>query len=317
MEWKFLINPFLVIARESRKRAIEISSYTDAALEQRQADVFFGPLYTFYHPLHVAVTQEESEWGVQKGVQKGKTKSLDDLLDELSPGKINLWERQIGIVFAPGSPQYIALLPNGIAPFGRGKKDDRIELVRVLSQALIGIAPLAATKTAVDAFYATLIAARTLQKGQISDTKDESDDVTVVLRTAVDGLYAVLGACMQQFASNPLLIKPIFDISKIRDLEQTSFTATLPKGIGVTKNIAKRTVPATQKIKITVHTPAAIEYSIVEEKNDEVSVKKVVVQGLEDEIFDASQLQVSPNAAFLKARNTDGSVDGNFTIEFL
>lgn len=317
MEWSWLNNPFIAIAHESRARAEKVADYTFAALQARQLDAFFGPRYLTFKPIYDAMKAERTDYGVQKGAQKSGTQSVDDLLKLLSPGKINQWDLQISVVFAPGSPQYVALLPDGHEHFNRGKKDIRIEAVKDLGQALTGIVALAATKTDVDAFYLQLKNARVAQKGSISETKDDSGELTDAMLKCMVALYALLGACIDHFADTPDDIKPIFDISTIRDIAQKTFIDTVTAGDGTEDFVFKRTLMPAQKVKITVLSDKKLRFSITEEKNDPVSTHFVEVDGLEDETFDASQLKVSDVAAFFKVRNTDGSVDGHFKIEIL
>jgi hypothetical protein len=319
MEWSWANNPFIAIALESRPRAVKVADFSFAALEKRKLDAFFGPLYLQFKLVYDPMKGEQVTWETQKGTQKGSTKSLDDTLLDLSPGKINLWDRQISNVFAPGTPEYIALLPNGHAPFGAAKKkDDRILAVKTLGKALDGIVALAATKADVDAFYASLDAARTGQKGQISTTKDNSEEMTDAMMNCMVGLYAVLGACIAKFAATPEDIKPIFDISTIRDIAQTLFTSTVKKGINTTDFIVKRTLPAGRFVKITVLSSGALDFGITDEKNDPIGAKKVTVQGMEDEIIEVSQLQQqSGKSSFFKVANTNNLLDGHFKIEIL
>jgi hypothetical protein len=317
MEWQFLIDPFLVIALKSRKRAIEISAYTYNALQTRQADPFFGPRWLIYKPLHEALVLEESQWGFQKGFQKGKTITLDSLLAQLSPGKINEWEYQIRGVYAVGSAEYMTLLPNGIGVFGEGKKTDIIERVRVLNLALTGIAPLAATKTDVDNFYTALNTARNTQQGEITDTKDESGDVTLALQTAMIGLYSFLGACIEHFAATPLDIKPLFHIQLIRDLPQTLFIRTVGAGLDITEFVAKRTTDPNAKVKFKITTPGAVRIGATEEKNDPLGAGGQLLNGLEDNIYTVSQLQLTPASTYFKISNADPSIEAHCEIEFL
>ena len=115
--WIYLSNPFLAAVIGSRSRANKISTYTDGALFARQADAFFGPLYTFYHPLHVALNNEDALWHSKIGTQKWRTQSFDDLLHQLSPGKIGDWDFMVQGVYRQGTPGYTAVFPRGHQPF--------------------------------------------------------------------------------------------------------------------------------------------------------------------------------------------------------
>jgi hypothetical protein len=316
-EWSFLNNTFMTIARESRKRAIEISSYSYNALQQRQLDAFFGPRWLIYKPLHEALIAEEAQWGVQKGTQIGKTQTVDELLEELSPGKINDWEYQIRGVYAKGSVGYNTLLPQGIDVFGQGKKDDRIERVRVLGLALDGIAALAATKTDVDNFYSDLNTARNTQQGAISDTREESTDVSQALAAAMTGLFSFLGACIEHFPSQPEEIKPLFHIQLIRNLPQTLFVRTVNAGMNVTEFVAKRTLKPTDKVRIKVLTAGNVRLGSTEEKNDELGTGGQLQLGLEENIYTVSQVQLTPASTFFKIANADPNIEAHVEIEFL
>jgi hypothetical protein len=317
MEWLYLINPFESIAKQSRVRALAISSWTDNALAQRQADVFFGPLYVYYHPFHEAMHDELIGWKGQRGTQKGKSTAVKLLIKQLRSEKIKDWVRHVSVVSAPGTADYKRLFPHGRKRFQQGKTDDRIEAVKILGEALTGIAALAAIKTDVDNFYAQLNNARSEQQGAQGKTKSNSAALTKAQREAMHALYAVLGACIQQFPNNLRKIKPLFDISAIRNRQQTLFINTVAKGEDVTKFIFKRTVKAERKVRITNLSHHALDFFVAEEKNDTASAKQVRVEGQEDVIVDAGAIQHSARATFFKVRNKDGHADGHFRIELL
>lgn len=317
MEWSWLINPFLVIARRSRILAEKVADYTYAALDARNADPFFGPLFTAFKLVYDPMKAEQTSWQAQKGVQKGSTKSVDDLLADVVK-KINKWDREISIVFEPGSPDYLKLLPNGHAPFGTNKKkDDRIKALKALSENLDGIVPLAATKTDVDNFIALLDPARNTQKGQISNTKDDSEELTDAMEDCMVGLWIVLCSCLVKFAATPEDVKPIFDISTIRDMAQTLFIDTVKKGNGTMDNIFKRTLSQGRFLKVTVLSNKPLAFFMADEKNDPATGKVVTVQGEEEEIIDVTKLQASSKSSFFKVLNTDDNVDGHFKVEIL
>jgi hypothetical protein len=315
-EWSALNNMFLTIARESRPRAIEISAYTYNALQQRQLDVFFGPRWLIYKPLHEALKAEEIQWEGQINLQKSKTQTLDELLEELSPEKINDWEYLIRGVFAKGSVQYNLLLPEGVDVFGHGKKDDRIDLVEVLGEGLTGIPALAAVKTDVDNFHASLLAARNTQQGAISDTKTESGDVSQALEAAMIGLFSFYGACIEHFPNQQNEIKPLFHIQLIRNLPQTFFLRTVNGEVDAMEFIAKRTKKPTDRVKVKNLTAGLLRIGATEEKNDALGTGGQEVAGLEEEIYTISQLQLTPASTFFKLVN-GSNIEGHCEIEFL
>ena len=111
-DWKFLIDPFLVATRDSYIVAMKISTFHDSALANVSTDPFFGPLYTAYHPLHIAYKTAYDAWVSQGHTQMGETLNLDQLLRLLSGSKIDQWDVAIQNVYSKKTPQYMALLPH-------------------------------------------------------------------------------------------------------------------------------------------------------------------------------------------------------------
>jgi len=316
--WRFLINPFLVVAANSRTKAVALSTYTYGALEARQAIPFFNILFLFYKPLHLALLAEDAEWHSQIGTQKGSTAAFDDLLDDLSPGKVNDWDLAVQNVFRKGTPGYIAVFPQGHKVFQTGGKDERILAVETLSESLgVATAPpaFAPIKTSVDAYLTLIQNARTAQSGAISTTGTESDEAGAATTAAMIGLYKVLGSCISEFGSNPTDIEPLFDLETIRNASQTLFVNHV--GVSLTKNIAKRTLPPTARLRLKVTSAEPLTFFFAEEKNDPVGAVSFTVQGLEEEFLNASQLGNVPAAAYLKVLNRSALAQGDFEVEIL
>ena len=316
--WRFLINPFLVAAQGSRTKAITISTYTYGALDARKLDAFFGPLFTFYKPLHLALLAEDSQWHAQVGTQKGKTASLEALMEQLSPGKVYNWDLAVQNVVPKGTPGYVAVFPQGHKPFQTGKKDERILAVETLSTSLgVATAPpaFAPIKTDVDAFLLLIQNARTAQSGAKSSTGTESDQASAASIAAMNGLYKVFGSCISQFSATSTDIEPLLDLETIRNAEQVLWMNHVP--VSSTKNIFKRTLEPTVELRIKVNSTEPLKFYFAEEKNDAPGALFVTVAGLEEETVLVSQLGNVPTAAYLKVQNTSGLVQGDFEVELL
>jgi hypothetical protein len=313
--YSFFVNPFLTLLERSRTQALQASKYTRNQLFSRKADPFFGPLYTMFDPLNEAFENEDAALIAQIGTQKGSTSLLDELLIQLSSDKIDLWDIAVQVVYRKGTPEYIAIFPKGRKPFQQGKKNDRIAAVSALYLSLAGIVPLATTRTDVDDFYQTINDARNKQTGEIGDTGTDSDDLTTTAETAMNALYKILGSCIAQFPETPLSIEPLFDMSVLRDSEQTEFTRTLAPS--ATEFIVKRTKEPTDTIRLKVNTNRAVKFFMAIEKNDTNPVTFIIVNGLSEVIVTFSQLGDVPAAKYLKAINTDDASDANVEVELL
>jgi len=244
--WTFVTNPFLTLGLKNFKKAVKISTYTDAAL-LASADPFYVAQYALYHPLHLAMVASYNAWKTQGGTQKGATATLDLMLRQLEFAKINQWDAGVQAVYAKATPQYIAIFPQGHKPFQTGTIDSRINAINSLSLAMTGIVPLAPVRADVVAFYTAINNARITQEGQKGTKAVDSHAVTTAVTTAMTGMYTFLGNCMSHFANNPKAFEFMFDLQTIRHHMQTFFT-------GHVKQLKVRTV-----CKRTFHRDVTIE----------------------------------------------------------
>ena len=255
--WKYLENQFLIATLRSFLKAVRLAEYTDNALHSRVADPFFLAQYNYFHPLYDALNTEYDTWKNQQGFQQGKTVTVYELLDDLSSKHINSWDSQVQAAgIAKGSANYVALFPKGHKPFQTGEITSRINAVNALSLG-IGLQlppapppthPLVILKGQVDAFYLAVVTARNTQEEEISDTGTESDALEQARVNGMVGLYAVLGACMNKFADNPVVIEPLFNLELLRQHRQMLFRGHAV--INKPHTVVERTVQPTVQIKI-------------------------------------------------------------------
>lgn len=227
--WSFFTNPFLNCVKGSFKRAVKISTYTDAQLYSKRTDPFYGPLYTAYHPLHLLLLAAYNTWKAQGSVQIGSTFTIKELLQTLSSIKIGEWDLQIQAVYSKKTAPYIVLLPHGHKPYQSGTKQERINTVAQLKTNLTGIVPLSATETDVTAFHDELTAADIAQSGNVGNTKANSKLLITAIANAMVGLFSILGSCIAHFPIDPSVCSPIFDMATIRNQQQAVYMASLAK----------------------------------------------------------------------------------------
>ena len=237
--WTYFANPFQNSVKRSFKKAIKISTYTDAQLYSKRLDVFYGPLYTTYHPLHVALLAAYNTWKAQGNVQIGSTFTIQELLQTLSSIKIGEWDLQIQAVYAKKTASYLVLLPHGHKPYQTGTKQERINTVAQLKTNLTGITALATTETDVTTFYGELIAADLAQTGNVGNTKTNSGLLVTAISNAMAGLFSILGSCIAKFPGNPSACSPIFDMATIRNQQQSVYMGSL--AVAAFQTIAERT----------------------------------------------------------------------------
>ena len=227
--WLHFSTPFLNCVKGSFKRAVKISTYTDAQLYSKRTDAFYGPLYTAYHPLHLLLLAAYNTWKAQGNVQISSTFTIKQLIKELSGIKIALWDFQIQNVYPKGSAEYLLLMAHGRKPYQTGTALERINTVAQLIQNLTGIAALAATLTDVTAFWNTLTIAETEQSGNKGNKKSNSTLLVTAIANAMVGLFSILGSCTAHFPIDPSVCSPIFDMATIRNQQQAVYMASLAK----------------------------------------------------------------------------------------
>lgn len=228
MIWKYIINQFAVVTTKNFKKAIILSTYHDAALQARSiVEPDFEPIYDRYHPLHLELESQYSTWRSAGGAQQGQTLGLDQQLD-IALDQLDDWDIAIQAVYRKNTPRYKAIFPDGRKPFRRGAIDQRINAFNTLSINIGSDGDLAAIKAQVDAAYSTLNALRDGQQAAKSNVKGGSSEMEAACIAAMNMQYRNLGFVMDNFFEDrETECNMLFDLSTLRESEQSSFTATL------------------------------------------------------------------------------------------
>ena len=225
--WLYFVNPFLVLGKKNFKKAVKISTYHDSALQTASGDPFYAAMYAAYHPFHLALVAAYNTWKTSGGMQKGSTQTVEELLNLLSPVKINAWDAQVQIVLPKNSSDYVSVFPKGHTSFAQGEIDERINAVQQLGMALAPFVPLAALKLEVDTFYGQLNTARNAQLGKKGDTEHYSDMLREKISDSMVAMYGDLGLVMDKTKTNPIDAEPLFDLDTIRNHQQSVFKGIL------------------------------------------------------------------------------------------
>ena len=156
-------------------------------------------------------------WLTCKGHYKGTTAAFYNALEELGSLKIRQWEAVIQGTFLEGTPEYIALLPQGRGPFQRGGNDQRVNAVSILGQTLAAYPALAALMTQVNAFHAQLEFLRLTQQQRETEVDTCSATLENTRVMAARFMYRNLGRFMQLYWDDPVKIEDAYDMNYIRD----------------------------------------------------------------------------------------------------
>jgi hypothetical protein len=314
--WNYLNNTFLVITEESYRTAKKLGDYTLAALQAKNSDPVIGPLATAFKPYVDNFNAAYNNWLSKLGVQKSFTSDLMVNLKLLSSYKIKQWDIAIQGQFLEGSTKYISILPNHRTPFQNGSQEDRLAACDALSIALTGITALATTKTDVDAFIVTLKASFNAQKGSLSNTVTNSDNLDTARINMCIELYSILGKLMSIYKTKPTDAQQFFDMETIRNHEQTLFKGTLhPNELEL---ILTHTFEDGEQIRLVNKGATPLRFALLPLATsvmDEATSFQEVAPNDED-IITVSSLGNLANR-FLKVLNTDDTTGNKYSVMLL
>jgi hypothetical protein len=308
--WIFATNIFLSVTKNSFLKTLRMSTWHMNALTAHSSDPTVATMITSYTLIHTAYVNAYNVWTTSIGTHEGGTHTVEDLLTQLSSTKIRSWDVAIQGVYAQGSTNYIALLPNRRVPFQKGTDAQRITAVRNLDTALTSIVPLAATKTDVHAFLGSLDTAVTTQQGQLSNTGTLSNNVDTARVNVCVGQYSNLGGLMSHFATDPDSIVPFFDLEDIRNHQQMEWTNDVPANS--TFMVAKRKLVAGTHIHVINNGAAPLTVCYAANKNVPCSGGTVFNPGA-DQVVDISTLGDVTTGDYIMITNNSGT-DGHFVL---
>ena len=311
--WSFTNNSFLTATRDSYLKTHIISTFTDGALNNAKADAQILVQYNFYHPLHVAYEAAFGVWDAQRATQSGSTMTLESWLDQLSSIKVKAWDIQIQGQFAKGTPTYKTLFPHGHEVFHNGTQNAKIDAVGLLNTNLTGIVPLAATKTDVGNFLASLKSANTAQKGMKEGTGIDNDLVEIQRINVCNGLYAVLGALMNKYYLTPEMVENFFDLKTLQSNRQSDFKGHVAAADDHV--IARRTLAPDQLLHLTNRGNSILRFYLAAHKNDPIgALFYELPPNSEQDGVHITALGDPATQHFICVHNPDANIDGSYEL---
>lgn len=314
-EWIYIQNPFLNATADNYSKFNSIINYSNTRFNGQAGDAFFDTVIAIVAPSCSLWNTAYATWTESQGEHKGTTNTVQVLIDQLSGTSIGDWVRRIAVVYAPGTSDYIRLLPRGSAPFQTGKQADRILAVKNLITAIGTDAALTAVKADVVAFYADLDAAKTAQTVDLAATDTLSDNCEMQRIASCTILWQSLGMMITQFATTPNVISNYYDLENLRSNEQVSFTHTVhPLATAV---IAKRKLTDTMQIRVNNTGDAEVRVYYAAEKNDAIGATYLSVPAGEDTTVAANVIGNLSTGHYIKVDNVSDLVDAHFTLSII
>ena len=241
LPWKFTENQFDFATNDSLRKAVILSMFHDNALLTLSTTYpELLPLYTRYHPLHLALVAAYNAHTSSGSVQQGKRLSVSQEYVVSKALLTEEWVPAISLIYKKTTPRYKEIFPTGLKPFNKGGIDEKIAAFNVLGQNIGTDAALTTIKTAVDSNYISLLLARSTQSTAKTTTADSSTVSETARVAAMNMQYRNLGNIMDVFFdTRETMCALVFDLVTLRENPQTIFTGAIAEG--ATDNILAHT----------------------------------------------------------------------------
>lgn len=217
--WKYAQNQFLSVTDGRRPLMLTIGADHTAKLQAKlgsPADPDVQTCIDRVQPQYDDFQLKMVTFDVRSGTRKGQTEMVEALLQELVSQRVPTWDATVQLAYLPSTPQYTQIFPDGRAPFGSGKKDERILAVQTLAMRLAAFAEFATLQSSVEMFYASLDSARDTQQGSEGEIKSASDAAELARVALAIGLFANVGTLMAKHAAEPWRLEEYFELQLLR-----------------------------------------------------------------------------------------------------
>lgn len=314
-EWIYLNNPFFNATTDNFSKFISIINFSNDRFLTKAGDTFFDTIIAIVQPACDGANSAYAQWTGSQAEHVSSTNTVNVLLKKLGSEDIQDFQRRIAVVYAPGSSDYIRLLPHGNAPFQSGTQANRLLALSNLITAIGSDASLASVKTSAQSVLTALTTAKSEQTADLSQTDLLSDAMELVRISACNVLWKSFGLMIAQFVETPSVIGNYYDLENLRSHEQVSFTHLLHPLSST--DIVKRKLTDTMQVRIRNNSNAEVRVWYAAEKNDEIGSTYVTVAANSDVTADATSLGDLTLGHFIKVKNMSTLVDARFTLSIL
>ncbi len=272
--WHFLVNSFMIVTTGSYRAMRVIANYTLDALNI-PLNTFIFNLHGNLQPFVTAFLNAYDAWLAQLGTKISAVNSYYIALETLRSTDSKLWDRMVQTFYARGSTLYLKYLPHGKKDLQSGSQEDKHAEVERFALILVGDANMASLLALVNAKLTIMNGLKSAKNTGKSSANIFSDAVETARIALAKELYGVLGNLMYHFRDNPTLITPFFDITNIRNLDQTIWERKLKAF--VQKYVFTRTLTPLDSLRLVNNSLFPIRFAMLLNKTDVIGVTYVEV----------------------------------------
>lgn len=222
LPYRFFINPFLSVTRNSYKDMLSLGVDHKAKLVANQADPEIAAILVTYDPILQSYLIVDQNLSSVLGTYKGKTQTVEELFDQLRKIRLPIWEGQIFFFYPEGTETATSLFPNARNPFNDGTYEQRIQAIKVLGDKCALDPSLAGVSVNILAFHTQIESSRLAQQSQGEGAADTLRTLRETARVLLcQELYGDMGKLMYKFRSNPTAVGDYFDMEILRSAKET------------------------------------------------------------------------------------------------
>lgn len=214
LNWSPLNNQFYNATKNSVPTFTTLSTDHASKLTARSSDPVIAALMSAYTPFHTDYLEKLANYNNKEAFYNSHTKRVEDNDAELIK-MIGRWDVHVQTVYYNDTPEYMAIFPNGRAPFQGGRRESRLAALKQLSEALSSFMQLHQLHLMVADFYDVCIKARDKQQQMEQEVQYARQIFKEAHEAAAGQMYRNLGMLMYHFGASPQILQ-FFQVNLIR-----------------------------------------------------------------------------------------------------
>jgi hypothetical protein len=311
--WSPLHNVFDNATKKSKAKMLLISNDHEYRLAAAKDDPTILELYNQYQPEAASYRNLMAQWDSSKGIGKSRTMSWEDKLDNIAATIFNVWEGKVYSVYPKGTPEALAIFPNGKTAFISGKYEERLVLFDALLITLAEFPPLAELRTDIAKEIEGIKLLRQQQQEQFGKISINSGRVEEQRKLLADLLDDDLCRLKIKYRKNLPMVEKFYDLALLRRTINDSdgvlqFSGTVEAGMSYMVALPEKLAVGTNTTCTFTNLSSSVDLQFFFAANgtDTDGATKATVRPNESATGTAAESGWLPGANFVIVKNMGG-----------
>lgn len=214
--WHFLVNPFLVLAKQSLKRFYKLTFLFMEALYAQNSNVTIGNIYTATLPSYTAFralyVSKKSKIGIRIGDTEAQKQKFKVLYQKMMPD----WNIKIMALIAPDSTDYLKIFPQGFTPLSQGSMEEKLAYFKSIIETMEGFPVLDTIRAEMEAFRTEIDALRGTRAHSGTNAETSATELHLLAEDLAIDMFGALGLLLNLFKKNPEKILDFVSVQLLR-----------------------------------------------------------------------------------------------------